>query len=118
MQVDELRARHRWCRKLLQSRDWRTIRAGTQTQVEAIIAELSLFEDSISHENLRFRDPTHRAVAIDQAESDFASAERHALFEKAVAEHRQACSIAKELLGLERFDETDLETEQLMEVCK
>jgi len=68
--VDELRARHRWCRKLLQSRDWRTIRAGTQTQVEAIIAELSVFEDSISHENLRFRDPTHQAVAIDQAERE------------------------------------------------
>lgn len=112
--VTELETRMLWCQSVLQRQDWAARKTAARAQVGSTLGALQQFCDSLSHDNLRFRDRSHREHEIARFTTEFEPAARHARFEQATLEFRKVCAFVKDLVGHAPFDPDDPDAAQLM----
>jgi hypothetical protein len=111
----ELEARKQFCHDILATEDWAARKHDAWVALQQQVDNLQGFSETLSHDKLRFRDEAHRTEMIAEFQKAFDPAGRHASFERMCQKLQHVCGLARDFLVLERFDEQDPDTQQLLE---
>jgi len=114
-QSSALEDRLKWCKSVLEMTDWVALKKEARDELQGTLESLKGFSAELSHDKLCFKDAEHRASEIAGFDARFKPAERHEAFEKGLQQLAKVALFAKDIVGLERLDDSDPEAKELLE---